>query len=254
MTFHIFIPARFQSSRLPGKPLSQIAGKTMLAHVIQKALSCHAISCTVLTDHPEIMAEAQKQSCDALMTPAECHSGTERVAYATEVIGLDPNAIVVNVQGDEPFISPKNIIQVASVLHHQTNHEIASLYQHIHCKDQLMNPNCVKVILNHQDQAICFSRACLPYARNQDDIEHLIKHKSYRQHIGLYAYRASFLSTLKTLKKSPIEHIECLEQMAWIQNGAKLQMAEALEPVLMDINTPEDLNKAQTYYETMAMA
>lgn len=247
MTFYIFIPARYHSSRLPGKPLCDLGGKTMLARVIEQCIQSKATECCVLTDHDAIYAHAQMLGVNVYKTPASCQSGTERIASIVNQKSFDSDSIILNVQGDEPFIHPEAINQLADLLLANPDASVATLYQTITQEEDYLSPHCVKVVLNHQQEALYFSRAPIPFLRQESKQKSLMP--SAFKHIGLYAYRASFFERLRDIPSSSLEIAESLEQLRWLQAGEKIICGKAKHEAMMDINTPEDLSKAQKMYE-----
>lgn len=230
--FHVIIPARYKATRLPGKPLLEIHGQTVLERVYRQALKAMPSSCHIATDHELIFSAAQQWGAPVYMTAETHQSGTDRIAEVVAALALDPNAIVVNVQGDEPFIPPALIRQVANLLH-STEAPMATLCWSLENSEQIANPNVVKVVLDSDNRALYFSRAALA--------------ASYR-HIGIYAYRAGFLLDLVKIPVCALEKAESLEQLRVLWSGFSIQVAIAEERPLQDINTEQDyLNAIQIY-------
>jgi 3-deoxy-manno-octulosonate cytidylyltransferase (CMP-KDO synthetase) len=241
--FHIIIPARYNSTRLPGKALLDLGGKTVIERVYHQALQAGALSVTIATDHAEINAAARDFGANVVMTDSTHESGTDRIAQAAALLGLKSTDLIVNVQGDEPFISPLLIQQVAEILTHSATN-MATLCWPITDQEMLINPNIVKVVRDQHNHALYFSRSNIPF--NRDDTTSL--HNIYR-HIGLYAYRASFLFELVKLPVCKLEAIEALEQLRVLWSGNKIHVEEACVMPLQDLNTMDDLFAARKYLE-----
>lgn len=246
--FHVIIPARFESTRLSAKSIRSIGGKTMIEHVCCQAHQCGAKSVTVATDDQQIFDVVSKAGYQAVMTRVDHQSGSDRVFEAATLLELNSDDIIVNVQGDEPFIPPDNIRLVASLLDNRENH-MATLCCKINSATEVLDPNSVKVIFNHKQQAIYFSRSAIPFNRN----ETLEKEKkllvNYFRHIGIYAYRKSFLEQFIHWQPSSLELSESLEQLRVIENGHVINIAVLDELPPPGVDTPEDLQKAIEYYE-----
>lgn len=245
--FHVVIPARFASTRLPEKPLLEIAGKAMVLHVVERALSSGAKSVTVATDHPKIFDVVQNAGFVAQMTREDHPSGTDRIAEVAEKYGWNDQEIIVNVQGDEPLIDPILIRQVAKQLH-TSSAFMATAAHLIHDKAQMLNPNIVKLVLNHHNEAMYFSRAPIPYPRDafakQEDIPPDVD--IYR-HIGIYGYRAQFLATIKHLRPTQLEKTESLEQLRVLWHGHKITVAITSHAPATGVDTQEDLDWVRQY-------
>jgi 3-deoxy-manno-octulosonate cytidylyltransferase (CMP-KDO synthetase) len=252
MPFVIIIPVRFQSTRLPGKALCMIGGKTMIEHVYGRCLQSNADRIVIATDSDRIAECASGFCSDIIMTDAACQSGSERVAQAVHKIGIDSDTIVVNVQGDEPLISADNINQVAKLLMDSPESSVASLYQKIDTSADLINPNIVKVITDIKDKALCFSRAEIPYSRDRTEVDDWVRKQYYKKHIGLYSYRARFLLDIHRYAMTYHEQVERLEQMTWLANGVSMQMGKADQKVAMDVNTQDDLEKICQIWDELA--
>ena len=233
------IPARYASTRFPGKPLTMIAGKSMIQRVYEQAKKCTAIAeAIVATDDERIYKHVLDFGGLAEMTD-ECHqSGTDRCA---EVSKKHPQYnVVINIQGDEPFIDPSQIEKLA-LCFTQPSTQIATLVKKINNYGELHNPNSPKVLLNKAQEAIYFSRAALPYLRGREAGDWL-EYFTYYKHIGIYGYRTEILQELTHLPVSPLEKAESLEQLRWIENGYRIKVAEtSLETFAVD--TPEDLER-----------
>ena len=239
------IPARYGSSRFPAKALADIKGKPMVQWVLEKAKACAALQeVVVATDHPDIAEAVTKAGGKACMTSESHQSGTDRCYEALCQLSSSYD-YVINIQGDEPFINPVQISTLASLLNGQT--ELATLMKPIKEKEELLNSNVVKVVVNQKGQALYFSRSPIPHIRNKPEAEWLHQF-SFHKHIGIYAYRTDILAQITQLQPSTLEQAESLEQLRWLQNGYSIQLAETrLET--FGIDTPEDLQHAIAYLE-----
>jgi len=231
----IVIPARYGSSRLPGKPLAKIQGKPLIAHVYERAaLATRFSRVLVATDDVRIADVIEKIGGTAIMTSDGHTSGTDRVAEAVQELDAD---IVVNLQGDEPFIDPRDLDGVADALASDPSAEMATLKQPILDERDFFDPNVVKVVCDDRGYALYFSRAGIPYHRGGNFIG------AYR-HVGVYAYRRDFLLSFASTQKSTLEDRENLEQLRALAMGAKIRMIDAHSRSI-GIDTPEDLERAQ---------
>lgn len=245
--FIVVIPARFASSRLPGKPLQDIAGKPMIQHVWEQAQRSGAQRVVVATDDARIVEACEGFGAEVLMTHAEHNSGTDRLAEVAEKLGLAADAIVVNVQGDEPLIPPAVIDQVAANLAANPQAAIATLAEPLGDAQALFNPNVVKVLSDLNGLALTFSRAPLPWARDEfaRDRNQLPAGVPFRRHIGIYAYRAGFLADFVAWGPCWLEDTECLEQLRALWHGQRIHVADAVEPPPAGVDTPEDLERVR---------
>lgn len=241
--FHVIIPARYGSTRFPGKPLALINGKPMISHVVDRATEAGAKSVIVATDDQRI-ADAVEGLCDVCMTSADHQSGTERLAEVVEKRTIPAGDIVVNVQGDEPFVPADNIAQVAVILD-KHNAPMATLSTPLKHSDEVCNPNIVKVVCNANKQALYFSRASIPFQREAmlHDITDAstVNISHFQRHIGLYAYRAGYISQYVNYTPSPLEGQEALEQLRALWYGDTIIVEQAIAPPPIGIDTPEDL-------------
>ncbi len=251
MTYTVVIPARYASSRLPGKPLLEIAGKPMIQHVWQQACKSAAARVIVATDDARILACCQDFGAEALLTRPEHESGTDRLAEIAVQLGLAADAIVVNVQGDEPLIPPTVINQVAANLAAHPEAAVATLAEPLLDVAALFNPNVVKVLSDAHGLALTFSRAPLPWARDAfaKDREVLPAGVPYRRHIGIYAYRAGFLANFVAWGPCWLESTECLEQLRALWHGQRIHVADALTALAPGVDTPEDLVRVRHLLE-----
>ena len=239
--FLVVIPARLGSTRLPRKPLADIGGKPMVIWVAERAKQSLAHSVVVATDSPEIQAACDEHRIECLLTSADHPTGTDRIAEVAQLLKLPSNALVVNVQGDEPLIPPGLINQVAHTLAEHTQCAISTVAVPITDVAEINNPNVVKVVLNRSGEALYFSRAAIPFVRdaqNDQKIAHL-------RHLGIYAYRADFLQAYTRLEPAPPEQAEALEQLRALWNGYRIAVHTAPEAPPAGVDTPEDLERVR---------
>lgn len=243
--FHVIIPARYASSRLPGKLLIDLAGQTVLERVYLQACLANPTSVTIATDHPAIVDAATKLGADVIMTDPTHDTGTARITEVVKQLKYAPHDIVVNVQGDEPFIDPRLIRQVAQILSDSTVF-MATLCWPIETLAQCLNPNVVKVVRDAQNNALYFSRSPIPAHRdNPESIDNVFRH------IGLYAYTVELLLAMSHWPVCPLASIESLEQLAVLWAGYKIKVEKACVLPLQDINTAEDVHQAQQYLQSI---
>ena len=245
--FTVVIPARFASTRLPGKPLQEIAGKPMIQHVWEQACKSSAQQVVVATDDARIVSACEAFGARVVLTRVEHNSGTDRLAEVASQLGLASDAIVVNVQGDEPLIPPAIIDQVAANLAAHPEAAIATLAEPIEDVTALFNPNVVKVSSDINGLALTFSRAPLPWARDDlaQDRNVLPAGVPYRRHIGIYAYRAGFLHDFVAWGPCQLEDTECLEQLRALWHGVRFHVADALQSPPAGVDTAEDLERVR---------
>lgn len=236
----VCLPARYQSSRLPGKPLLEINGKPLIIWALESAAQIEAQQMVVATDDDRIKKCVEKAGYQAVMTADDHISGTDRIAEVANAMAWDDQTIVVNYQGDEPMTPKVNIEQLIKALKDNPDAAIATLYQSIDHFDDLMNPNHVKLITDVNDYALYFSRSAIPYSRQYFDQKHLDPSILYKHHIGLYAYRAQFLKHFSQLQPSVLEQTESLEQLRALSYGYKIIAKRASKNVPHGIDTPED--------------
>ena len=244
MSFIAIIPARYGSSRLPGKPLADINGKPMVVHVMERALESGAKRVIVATDHPEVVKAVEAAGGEVCMTRADHQSGTERLAEVIELCQFADDEIIVNVQGDEPLIPPVIIRQVAENL---ANSEagMSTLAVPIETAEEAFNPNAVKVVRNVQGYAMYFSRAAIPWERERFAISKETIGDVFLRHIGIYAYRAGFIRQYVKWEPSELEHIELLEQLRVLWYGEKIHVGVAKAIPSVGVDTPEDLERVR---------
>jgi 3-deoxy-manno-octulosonate cytidylyltransferase (CMP-KDO synthetase) len=241
MGFRVVIPARFDSSRLPGKALLPLAGKPMVQWVHERARAAHADEVVIATDDDRIAMAARGFGADVAMTARKHLSGTDRIAEVAAARGWAETDIVVNVQGDEPLIPPAVIDQVAQLLSTHTRADVATLAVKIDAVADLSEPNLVKVACDATGRALYFSRAAIPW--NRDAPTTLLP--AHLRHVGIYAYRVSALRRLACLPVGRLEQIEKLEQLRALENGMEIRVALAVERPLSDVNTAADLERAE---------
>lgn len=247
--FTIIIPARYQSTRLPGKVLLDIHGKPMLQHVYERAKESGATRILIATDDARVCEAAEKFGAKVCMTQPAHESGTERIAEVIANEGFDEDDIIVGLQADEPLIPPSLISMLAQNLTEHTQVKMATLAAPLKNAEELFNPNVVKVQLNYRNLAMTFSRAPIPWDRDQFSAEKdpnnlILKHFYYR-HIGLYAYRANFLDTYITLPTCGIEKCESLEQLRVLYHGFKIHVGVTDLEVPPGVDTAADLAQIQ---------
>lgn len=245
--YRVIIPARYASTRLPGKPLLDIAGKPMIQRVYEQACQSNAKEVVIATDDERIADCAEQFGGKVVMTSADHESGTDRLHEVVSKLGLDDDDIVVNVQGDEPLIPPKVIEQVANNLA-QSSASIATLCEPIESIDAVFDPNAVKVVADAQGYALYFSRAPIPFARDQytgDATKTLPELIPVQRHIGIYAYRVSLLHDFVRWGSCPLEKTECLEQLRAMWHGAKIHVQQAIEAPPPGVDTQADLERVR---------
>jgi 3-deoxy-manno-octulosonate cytidylyltransferase (CMP-KDO synthetase) len=253
MTFRVVIPARYPSTRLPGKPLRMLAGKPMVQHVYERACASGAAEVIVATDDDRVVQACLAFGAPVLMTDPNHPSGTDRLAEVAALCGWKDEQIVVNVQGDEPLIDPALIDAVATLLQ---QHPDASMSTAAHAMDDpadVRNPNVVKVVTDARGLALYFSRAPIPwwrdgYGAGSEGITRLPQPQPLR-HIGIYGYRAGFLKAFPALPPSPLEHIESLEQLRALWHGHRIAVHVADRAPGPGVDTPEDLARVRAIFE-----
>ncbi|ANU36754.1 3-deoxy-manno-octulosonate cytidylyltransferase [Vibrio scophthalmi] len=239
MSFTVVIPARYQSTRLPGKPLADIGGKPMVQWVYEQAVQAGADQVIIATDDERVEQAAKAFGAQVCMTSPNHESGTERLAEVVKLMGIADDHIIVNVQGDEPLIPPSIITQVADNLAN-SQAPMSTLAVEISDEAEVFNPNAVKVLTDKDGYAMYFSRATIPWDRDNFANNNTIAQPLLR-HIGIYAYRAGFINTYINWQPSSLEKIECLEQLRVLWYGEKIHVAVAKEAPAAGVDTPEDL-------------
>ncbi|HYT85462.1 MAG TPA: 3-deoxy-manno-octulosonate cytidylyltransferase [Burkholderiales bacterium] len=251
MSFTVVIPARFASTRLPGKALADLGGKPMVVRVAERARESGAQQVYIATDHRDVARAAEQHGFRAVMTRADHPTGTDRVAEAVERIDLPRDAIVVDVQGDEPLIEPGLIRAVAAVLADTPEAAIATACHPIREAAELFNPNVVKVVLDHAGFARYFSRAPIPWARDAfaASTSALPADFPCYRHVGIYAHRCDFLLAYSRLARSPLEDFEALEQLRALWHGYPIAVTVRQDAPLPGVDTPEDLERARALFD-----
>ncbi|YCI80416.1 3-deoxy-manno-octulosonate cytidylyltransferase [Enterobacteriaceae bacterium] len=244
MSFVVIIPARYASTRLPGKPLMDINGKPMVVHVLERARESGAGRIIVATDHPDVARAVEAAGGEVCMTRADHQSGTERLAEVIEACGFSDDTVIVNVQGDEPAIPPVIIRQVAENLT-ASKAGMATLAVPVHSAEEAFNPNAVKVVTDANGYALYFSRATIPWDRDRFAQSRDTIGDSFLRHIGIYGYRAGFIRRYVTWQPSQLEQIEMLEQLRVLWYGEKIHVAVAKAVPGTGVDTPEDLERVR---------
>lgn len=244
--FHIVIPARYASERLPGKALLDLGGKSLLQRVWQRALESGAESTVIATDDARIVDAANAFGAEVVLTRTDHQSGSDRIAECADLLGWPEDRLIVNLQGDEPLMPPACLDQVAVLLNESPDCEVASLYWPISEAEEVVNPNAVKVVVDGAGRALYFSRSPIPYARAYTDISAAIAAGiGWKRHLGLYAYRLSALRRYTAMPTSPLEAAEHLEQLRILQQGGGIAMAQAKEFIPAGIDTEDDLERVR---------
>lgn len=253
MKFHVVIPARYASTRLPGKPLADIVGQTMIERVYRQARLSLASSVIVATDHQDVFDKIKSFGGQVLMTRMNHVSGTDRLAEVAEQMNMEDEDILVNVQGDEPLIPAEVIEQVASNLARNPQCDCATLCEPVKTSGEFRNPAVVKVVSNDQGEALYFSRAPVPWPRelaadiaNSPDDQALPAGFRPMRHIGIYAYRVGLLRRFTVWQPASLELTESLEQLRILANGRRIHVAEACAEVPGGVDTQEDLDRVRT--------
>ncbi len=245
MSFTVVIPARYQSSRLPAKPLRDIHGKTMIQRVYEQALKSAASRVIIATDDQRIADVVASFGGDCSMTSPDHESGTDRLQEVARLNGFADDEIVVNVQGDEPLIPPEVINQVADNLANNPEAGVATLAEPIASDEDFRNPNIVKAVFDQAGLAMYFSRAPIPWPRDfaEAPLQGMKEVLTPMRHIGIYAYRVAQLNQFVQWPMAPVESLECLEQLRFLWNGSKIHVAAAVQAVPGGVDTEEDLQR-----------
>ncbi len=241
--FHVIIPARLASTRLPNKPLADISGKPMVVRVAEQAAKSGAAQVVVATDSDDIVRACAAHGVRAILTSTHHASGSDRLAQACEALGLADDAIVVNVQGDEPLIEPELIAALAENLKKNEKSAVATASAAINSIADWHNPNVVKVVCNAHGQALYFSRAPIPAWR--DGPAQALPSPAPQRHIGVYAYRAGFLKSFPKLSPSPLEALESLEQLRVLHHGHSISVLALSGMPEGGVDTPQDLERVR---------
>ncbi len=240
MTFHVIVPARYASTRFPGKPLADLRGKPMVVRVCERAARSGAATVHVATDDARIAEAVRAHGFAPLMTRADHASGTDRLAEAAQQLGLGEADIVVNVQGDEPLVPPALVARLARLLVERPAASMSTACHAIHDEASLASPNVVKVVLDGQGDALYFSRSRIPFPRAPGG-------PCYR-HAGIYAYRAGFLAKFAALAESPLEQSESLEQLRALWHGHRIAVAVSETDIPPGVDTPQDLEAVRRIF------
>ncbi|MBP8019935.1 MAG: 3-deoxy-manno-octulosonate cytidylyltransferase [Agitococcus sp.] len=248
--FKVVIPARYGSSRLPAKPLLDIAGQPMVAHVYQRALLSQAQQVVIATDDERIYRAAEQLGATVVMTSTEHPSGTDRLQEVAQKMGWADDEIIVNVQGDEPLIPPAVINQVAANLAANPQAGMATLAEPLQDVAQLTNPNIVKLVRDYQQMAMYFSRAPMPWARDafMNGVTTLAVPELYLRHLGIYAYRVSFLNAYVQWPPAVLEQVEALEQLRALYYGVKIHVDLAAVNLPAGVDTLADLERVRLLF------
>lgn len=251
MSYTVIIPARYGSSRLPAKPLLEIAGRPMIQHVCERAARSRAERVVVATDDRRIFEAVDGFGAEVLMTSTDHQSGTDRLQEAAKALGLGRDDIVVNVQGDEPLIPPQVIDQVAGNLAANPHCAIATLCEPIATLELFLDPNAVKVVFAADGRALYFSRAPIPWPRDAfaQSRERLPEDFVAWRHIGIYAYRVEFLQRFVDWRLDPLEATECLEQLRALAHGVGIHVERACESIPAGVDTRDDLARVRALLE-----
>jgi 3-deoxy-manno-octulosonate cytidylyltransferase (CMP-KDO synthetase) len=248
MSFIVIIPARLASTRLPNKPLADLGGKPMIVRVAERAKESGAARIVVATDHADILAACAAHGIEACMTRADHPSGTDRIAEVARTLGLSEDAVVVNLQGDEPLIDPSLLAACAARIGQDV--PMATCAHPLHEAADAFNPNVVKVVLDKLGRALYFSRATIPWHRDgfAQSRDQLPAGYVPLRHIGLYAYSNSFLQRYPQLEPAPLETIEALEQLRVLWHGYPIAVHVTDSAPAAGVDTPEDLERVRSYY------
>ena len=244
MSFKVVIPARYASARLPGKPLLDIAGKPMVIRVAEQAAKSGASEIVIATDFEKILQVAQNYDIKAVITRLDHASGTDRIAEVAQILGWADDEIVVNVQGDEPLIEPSLINEVAQHLANSQDAVMATACHAIHDEASMINPNIVKVVIDVNGNALYFSRAPIPYPRDDAHKANIQAHR----HIGIYAYRVGFLKKYAQLSVTELEKIESLEQLRVLHHGYKIGVTISQNTPASGVDTQADLDYVRSLF------
>ena len=248
MAFTVIIPARLASTRLPNKPLADLGGKPMVVRVAERAREAGAERIIVATDHEDIRAACAAHGLEACMTRADHPSGTDRIAEVARLMQLPPQAVVVNLQGDEPLIDPTLLAAAAARI--SADVPMSTCAHPLHDAADAFNPNVVKVVLDKAGRALYFSRATIPWHRDAFAQDRSALPAGYvpLRHIGLYAYRNDFLQAYPALEQSPLEQIEALEQLRVLWHGYPIAVHVTDAAPAAGVDTPEDLERVRQHY------
>lgn len=240
------IPARYASTRLPGKPLADIGGRPMICHVCERAAASGVGRVIVAADDARIVEAVERFGAEAMLTRPDHRSGTDRIAEVAARLGLPGETLVVNVQGDEPLLPPESVDQVLEGLRGHPQASVATLSERIRTEQELRSPAVVKVVTDHEGYALYFSRALIPWPRDGFDSAALERAEpGWQRHIGLYAYRAEYLQRIVGVPAPAIERLESLEQLRVLWAGGRIHVAQARVPSPAGVDTPQDLDRVR---------
>lgn len=247
LSFRVVIPARYDSSRLPGKPLVDIQGTPMVIRVARNAVRSGAQSVVIATDDARVVEAATQAGFEALLTRSDHQSGSDRVYEVVQRKGWDHSEIVVNLQGDEPLLASEYVQRVGMALHEDPTIDVCTLRDPIVDLDQLRDENVVKVVTDRHERALYFSRAAIPHSRSDTayDRQSVQGNVGWR-HVGLYAYRVAALAQFVELPVSPLERQELLEQLRLLDNGVMIKVLALSQAVAGGVDTPADLERVRS--------
>jgi len=244
--YRIVIPARMASQRLPGKPLLEIAGRSLIEHVYRRACAAKADSVVIATDDRKIFTAAVNFGAKVVMTSQEHESGSDRIAECADQLGWDDDQLIVNLQGDEPLMPSACLDQVADLLATDPDADVASLFWPLDSSAEVANPNVVKTVVDQSGRALYFSRSVVPHPRNWQNMAQALESGiSWKRHIGLYAYRAAALRAFAAMDATPLEAAEKLEQLRFLESGRQIRMARACSFIPAGVDTPGDLERVR---------
>jgi len=233
------IPSRYESTRFPGKPLADLCGKPMIQHVYERVLRAESVTfAAVATDDERIFAAVQAFGGRAVMTSPRHRSGTDRIAEAVETLDLEDDAIVVNIQGDQPLFEPSQVDEVVGPLREDPSIPMSTLIYRISRAEEITHPNAVKVVFDNRLFALYFSRATVPFVRDRD------KRADYYKHHGIYAYRRAFLRTFTALPEGVLERLEALEQLRALEHGHRIRVVVTPHDSV-EVDTPAELERVR---------
>ncbi len=244
MKFTAIIPARFASTRFPGKPLALLGGRPVIQHVYEKAIETFG-EAYVATDDERIVQVVEGFGGHAIMTRSDHKSGTDRIEEAAEKIGTDAD-VIINIQGDEPFVDASQL-QTLQELFNNEETQIGTLGKRFNSIEAVENPNSPKIVCDRRGFALYFSRSTIPYVRGHEHVSWL-NHYPFLKHLGLYAYRRKVLREITQLPQSPLELAESLEQLRWLENGYRIRVG-LTDVETVGIDTPEDLRRAEHFLQ-----
>lgn len=244
MGTHIVVPARLASTRLPNKPLADIGGQSMIVRVLERASKIACDTVVAAVDAPSVFDAVTRAGYEAIMTDPDHASGSDRVTEVATLCRWPDEDVVVNVQGDEPLFPPDTVIRLIRVM--GDGHELATVAESIEREEDFHNPNIVKVVTNSRGDALYFSRAPIPFARESRGESETLKHA--RRHVGIYAFRVSALREFTKIVDGHLEHTEMLEQLRWLEAGRSIRVVDSQEPVPGGVDTEEDLERVRAIY------